>query len=414
MADNGTAAAGAPAAATRGAGTPAPELLGIPMYAGAGLDVYSGVARASGKIWAARHRSTQGPADTAVVVVHPTSNFLGHYMLGSLADRGVDAVGLCTRYIGNDSSLLMENCVLDIAAAVTYLRQEGYRRVVLIGNSGGGGLAALYQSQAESPTITATPAGDPPDLTAASLPPVDAVVFLNAHPGRSVVFTEWIDPAVADEARPLDRRADLDMFLASNGPPYSPEFLDPYRAAQVARNRRITAWVHGQLDELAQRGDGLRDLPFTVHGTVADPRFLDLALDPSDRAATTPWGPPQVATYTPVSLGHQASLRSWLSQWSIDESNGDGRVHAARISVPVLVVYGSADEVCFPSHAQSLFDAVPHGRKALYRVEGATHYYVGRQDLVEESAGRICGWAAEELGAGSPSPARPAAGGEAR
>src|ERR1700729_1575304 len=78
------------------------ELLGIPIQSSS-LDVYSGVARAAGKIWAARHRSTTGSADTAAIFVHPTSNFLGHYMLGSLASNGVDAVGLSTRYVGNDS-----------------------------------------------------------------------------------------------------------------------------------------------------------------------------------------------------------------------------------------------------------------------------------------------------------------------
>jgi alpha-beta hydrolase superfamily lysophospholipase len=368
------------------------ELLGIPMATGAGLDVYSGVARASGRIWASRHKSTQGPADTAVIVVHPASNFLGHYMLGSLANCGVDAIGLCTRYVGNDSSLLMENCVLDIGAAISHLREDGYRRIVLIGNSGGGGLAALYQSQAESPTIVATPAGDPPDLTKADLPTADALIFLMAHPGRSIVFTEWFDPAITDELHPLERDPSLDMFLTENGPPFDAAFLSRYREAQIARNRRVTSWVHEQLDILDSRVGGLRDLPFAVHGTVADPRMLDLTIDPSDREATTPWGPASVATYTPVSLGHQASLRSWLSQWSLDESNGDGRVHAARVEAPVLVMYGSADEVCYPSHAKSLFDAVPHSRKELQRVDGATHYFVGRKDLVDEAATRIAEW----------------------
>jgi pimeloyl-ACP methyl ester carboxylesterase len=370
------------------------ELLGIPMATGAGLDVYSGVARASGRIWASRHRSRTGPADTAVIVTHPSSNFLGHYMLGSLADRGVDAIGLCTRYVGNDSSLLMENCVLDIGAAMRHLRADGYKRIVLIGNSGGGGLAALYQSQAEAATITSTPAGDPPDLTRADLPPADALVFLMAHPGRSVVFTEWLDPAITDESKPLERDASLDLFAQPKGPPLDASFVERYRDAQVARNRRITEWVRQQIGMIEGRGEGVRDLPFTVHGTVADPRMVDLTLDPSDREATTPWGPPSVATYLPVSLGHHCSLRSWLSQWSLDESNGDGRVHAACVSVPVLVMYGSADELCFPSHAESLFDAVPHPHKELQRIEGATHYFKGRKDLVEEGARRIVDWIA--------------------
>jgi pimeloyl-ACP methyl ester carboxylesterase len=374
---------------------PAADLLAIAMQSGAALDVYSGVARASGKIWASRHRAGAAPGRVAGLVVHPTSNFLGHYLLAPLAACGVDAVGLCTRYVGNDAMLTMESCVLDVGSAIRHLRNEGYEKVILIGNSGGGGLAALYQSQAESATITSTPAGDPPDLTAADLPPADGVVFLMAHPGRSVVFTEWLDPAIIDERRPFERDAALDMFDPRNGPPYSPEFMAQYREGQISRNRRITRWVRDQLARLEDQGAGLRDLPFTVHGTVSDPRFLDVTLDPSDRRTVTPWGAPAVATYSPVSLGHHSSFRSWLSQWSIDDSNGDGRVHAGRIGMPVLVVYGSADELCFPGQARELLEAVPHSRKLMRRVDGATHYFEGRPDLVRQVAREIAEWSRE-------------------
>ena len=45
---------------------------------------------------------------------------------------------------------------------------------MLVGNSGGGGLAALYQAQAENPTIRDAPGGGGTDLTRPTLPPVDA------------------------------------------------------------------------------------------------------------------------------------------------------------------------------------------------------------------------------------------------
>jgi pimeloyl-ACP methyl ester carboxylesterase len=377
--------------------TTAGELLGIRIPSGAGIDVYSGVARASGRIWASRHRSTAGPASTAVVVVHPSSNFLGHYLLSPLAAHGVDSIGLCTRYIGNDTALMLENCVLDIGAAVAQLRADGYRKVVLVGNSGGGGLAALYQSQATSPTITSTPAGDPPDLTQADLPEVDGVIFLMAHPGRSTVFTDWLDPAIGREDRPFERDPGLDMFDASNGPPYSAEFLERYRGGQLERSSRITRWVREQLKTLEGHPAGIRDLPFTVHGTAADPRFLDLSIDPSDREPTTPWGPPALANYSPVTLGHQTTLRSWLSQWSIEESNGDGVHHAARLTCPVLVIYGSADEVCFPAYAQSLHSAAGQVSGTLRRIDGAKHYFTGRPDLIDQVAGEIVTWSREAL-----------------
>lgn len=377
---------------------PATELLGIPMAPaapGRPVDVYSGVARLAGKVWGSLHSAG---SRTAVAVVHPSSNFLGHYLLGPLAERGVDAIGLNTRYLGNDSTLIMENCVLDVGAAVTYLRERGYEKVVLVGNSGGGGLVALYQSQAECRTITRTPAGDPPDLTQATLPPVDALVELMAHPGRAIVYGEWLDPAIVDEQDPTRRDPELDMFEPRNGPPYSAEFLARYRAAQLARNRRITAWVRERLAELEKTPDQAQDLPFLVHGTTADPRFLDVTIDPSDREPGTLWGPPRLANLLPATLGHHTSLRSWLSQWSVDDSECDGPRHLARTSVPTLVGYGTADQVCFPAQARALYDAVPHERKRWLPVEGGTHYLQGQPEHVAQVADAVVGWL-DEVGA---------------
>jgi pimeloyl-ACP methyl ester carboxylesterase len=373
---------------------PAPELVAIRMPSSDRVEIYSGVARLAGKLWACRHRSPR-PTKTAVVIVHPSSNFLGHYLLAPLAAAGVDAIGMNTRYIANDSMLLMENCLVDIGAAVAHLRDEGYERIVLLGNSGGGGLVAMYQSQATEPTIRATPAGDPPDLTSASLPPVDALVASMAHPGRAIVYTEWLDPAIVEEADPFRRDPTLDMFDARNGPPYAPEFVERYRSAQVARSGRIREWVRDRLDQLAADELGLvTDLPFVVHGTVADLRFADLTIDPSDRQVGTFWGEAIGANLSPASLGHHTSLRSWLSQWSIADSNCDGPWHLTRTDVPVLVLYGTADQVSFPSHARALADAVPDGNGTVVALEGADHYFTSTPELIPVVAARIVDWMA--------------------
>jgi len=372
------------------------ELLAIPMPAGQRLDINSGVARLSGSIWAALWRDDRQSPTTAVLIVHPASNFLGHYALRDLASRGVAAVGLCTRYVGNDSALIMENCVLDIGAAIAHLRGLGYAEVVLVGNSGGGGLAALYQEQAEHPTITETPAGDPVDLT--GLPPADRIVMAMAHPGRATVYTEGLDPAITDETRPFDRDLALDMF--AHGPTFDAEFLDRYRAAQIARNERITGWVDDQLAGLAAHGregrhgekTGPDDLPFVVHGTAADPRFTDLAVDPSDRRPGTLWGDPWTANFQPASLGHLTSLRSWLSQWSYTRSRANAYRCLAGVAAPVLVVYGSADCAAFPSHAKGMYDAVTHDRRALVEITGADHYFQGTPELAAEMCDHIVEW----------------------
>jgi pimeloyl-ACP methyl ester carboxylesterase len=373
----------------------APELLPITMRSGGRVDVYSGVARKSGKIWASLVRPDR-PTSTVVLFIHPTSNFLGHYALPGLAERGVAAAGLTTRYIANDSALLMENCVLDVAAAVEHLRGLGFERIVLAGNSGGGGLAALYQSQAERPTITATPAGDPPDLTQADLPQVDALLAMMAHPGRASVYTEWLDPAIRNEADPFDRDPELDLFAAGRTAPLDPGWVAAYRAAQVARNDRITAWVRDQLADLAGRSGAPDDLPFVVHGTCADPRFVDLSIEPSDRAAGTLWGPPEQANLMPATLGHLTSLRSWLSQWSVRDSNCDAVEHLRHVTVPVQVVYGSADGAAFPAHAQAMYDAIGHDRRALVEIKGADHYFNNRPDLLEEALDQVHAWLVDQ------------------
>lgn len=377
------------------------DLLAIPLSESGGrIDIYSGVARLSGCIWASHVRDTAAPSDACILIVHPTSNFLGHYALHTLAEMGVAAVGLTTRYVGNDSALLVENCVLDVGAAIAHLRQIGYERVVLVGNSGGGSLAALYQSQAEKPTLTSTPSGDPPDLTVADLPPADRLVLAMAHLGRAAILTEWLDPAIVDEHDPWRRATELDMFSPDNGPPYSPDFVRRYREAQVARNRRITRWVRDQLDRLRAEADKHDDavdlpddMPFVVHGTAADPRFLDLALEPSDRAATTLWGPPARANYAPATLAHHTSLRSWLSQWSYDDCQANAVTHLPNVSVPVQVVYGTADTAVFPSHVAAMYGAITHTDKQLVAIEGADHYFRGQPELARRMCEHIVEWA---------------------
>lgn len=96
--------------------------------------------------------------------------------------------------------------------------------------------------------------------------------LLAAHISRAGTMTEWMDPAVLDENDPTKRDPELDIYDSNNPnqPPYSSEFIEKYRAAQIARNRRITQWVKDKLD--AFRNDGLytEEFAFVVHGSMAD------------------------------------------------------------------------------------------------------------------------------------------------
>jgi pimeloyl-ACP methyl ester carboxylesterase len=369
------------------------ELLPVPMQAAMGGDVYSGIARASGTLWCGRERAGTGTTDTVLVFCHPSSNFVGHYALAPTAELGIDAVGVVTRYGGNDSQVVLENCVADLGSVIRHLRDgEGYRRVVLVGNSGGGGLAAMYQAEAESPTITDAPGGGGTDLTQADLPPADELVLLNAHSGRADLLQSWLDPAIVDEADPFTRDPELDLF-ADRALPLDRGWVAVYRQAQAERMARITAWVKVQAAELAERfGEDVPDLPFHVHGTCADPRFLDTSLDASDREPGTLWGEALSANLRPVTLGSFSTLRSWLSQWSITDTNGHGPTCLQRVSVPVFVAYGTADKGCFPSMAHALFDAATHPHKELLAVPGAGHYFDGAPELVTETLSSIIKW----------------------
>lgn len=371
------------------------RLLAVPQdFTGQRIDIGSGVARMSATLWATLWEDPGNKPDTAAIFVHPTSNFMGHYALRELAERGVAAVGMSTRYVANDSALIVENCLIDISAVVRYLREDcGYERILLVGNSGGGSLAALYQSQAENPDITATPAGDLPDLTSNRLAPVDGLCLAMAHPGRARVYTDSLDPSLRNEHDPFDRDPELDMFAEQNGPPYSAEFLQRYRDAQMARNRRITAWVRKQLAKLAEDPEGPDDMPFVVHGTAADPRFLDLTLDPSDRVANTILGNPWKTNFLPARLGHFSSLRSWLSQWSIDDSRSDAVAELPNVTVPVQVVYGTADNAVFPSHAKAIYESITQAPRELVTLEGADHYFKGQPELRSEMIEAIARWA---------------------
>ena len=94
---------------------------------------------------------------------------------------------------------------------------------------------------------------------------------------RSVTLTEWIDPSIRDEARPFDRDPELNLYDKTNPnqPAYDAAFLDTYRAAQIARNRRITARVKETLAALAsgsRGGAGARFLRARYDGRPSIPR----------------------------------------------------------------------------------------------------------------------------------------------
>jgi pimeloyl-ACP methyl ester carboxylesterase len=358
-------------------------------------DVYGGP---SGLVFVEcmRIRPEQGDSKTVILFTHPIGGGSFLPLVTALAHAGRHVIYCNPRYRGNDSALILEKCLLDLGACVADLKERfGYEKVVLGGWSGGGSLALFYQDQAEHPTITDTPAGDPVDVVGAKLIPADGILLLAAHIGRSVTITEWMDPSIHDEDRPFDRDVELNIYdpACPAQPPYSAEFVERFRAAQIARNRRITARVKEQLAALKASGEPHAERPFVVYGTMCDVRWTDPTQDPSDRLPYTCYlGEPRIANDGPVGLGRFTTLRSWLSQWSWDDSRANGLVNAQRISCPVLVVNNRADLACTPSHAQRLFDAVATSDKELVQIADADHYYIERPDLLPQAVATVGGW----------------------
>jgi alpha-beta hydrolase superfamily lysophospholipase len=339
------------------------------------------------------------PSDTVLLFMHPVGGTQYLPMVPGFARAGMHVLTCNSRYPRNDSALIMEKVALDLAACVRHAREKlGYRRVVLAGWSGGGSLSLFYQSQAEHPTVRHTPAGDPPDLVAAKLPPADGVLMLAAHSSRARVLVEWTDPSILDESRPLERDPSLNLYdpAQPERPPYSAAFLERYRAAQLARNRRITAWVQSMLADL-RRGDRHdAEHCFVVHGTMAEPAWLDPSIDPNERPAGCYMGDPRMVNDAPAGLARFSSLRSWLSQFAVDLSNADGVACARHVTVPVCQIENGADDACLPHHVRDVRAALASTDKEHHRIAGAGHYYFDQPDRLEQALDVAMDWLARK------------------
>ena len=370
------------------------ELLVLDVKPGVAMESQSGIAQLWPKIYGALVRAP-GERRVAAIVMHPASNFMGHYLLEPMAAAGITMLGLNSRYVNNDSQLVMERVLQDLGAGVRYLREQGYEKVLLIGNSGGAALASYYQAQAEHFTATHTPAADPTGLSPADLPPVDGIVLTAAHPGRSRLFSEWLDPSVIDERDPYSANPALDMFNPANGPAYSAEWLGRYRAAQLERNARLEQWARAQLAYIRAMPNPVRDMAFIIYRTAADPRHLDPSLDPNDRPAGNIWGDPREVNYGANNIGRYTTLTAYLSQWA-PCTLADGPSNLIETSVPVLSIEHTADASVVPAMNALWLSRTP-GRITRHDLVGGTHYLAGQPDKVRETVEVIASWTAKAL-----------------
>jgi pimeloyl-ACP methyl ester carboxylesterase len=341
---------------------------------------------------------------TVVVTMHPNDDRQRHYMLRPAAERGFAGYGMKSRWAGEHG--IHEELLLDIAAAVRYLKKErGFERVVFTGQSGGGSLFAFYQSQAETAPpnrLQQTPAGDPPDLNKYEMMPADGIVILNANEGEGLHLTHHLDPSIIDESDPLSVDPSLDMYNPANGfsvPPessrYSPEFAKKFRAAQWARAERLTERARAYVRErnfyrslmkqtrfetlpLEQRLEIERraeHLPMMVlYRTEADLDYTDQITRPTDRE----YGSNRSRRPDVFNLGPEARTRTirpdvFLSTMSGPASRARLHENIRKVTVPTLVLVGTADRGTYVWEQEKTYESAGAKDRMIVKIEGADH-----------------------------------------
>lgn len=348
---------------------------------------------------------SRGGEKTVVCFTHPRADMSRHYAMPALLGAGYATFGQQCRGLNNDVNCIHELLLLDIAAAMRFLKDErGFEKVVLFGNSGGGSLYSFYQVQAAaSPPhrLTDTPAGDPCDLNAVTMHKADALVNVAVHPGEGMILLDIIDPSVTDEVDPLSCDPELDMYNPANGfrePPqeskYSAEFLERYRIAQQARVARLDAQARGYIAEQQQctammEEPGFSNLSYEqrtliarrasvgrymiIYRTDAGPAYCDLSLNASrsTRTVGSLSSPrPNLSNYMEGGFARYLTPRAWLSSWSALSSRAATLENVARIKEPTLVLAYTADNACFPDFHEELYQRSAADDKQLFHAAG--------------------------------------------
>jgi hypothetical protein len=354
-------------------------------------------ATSRGLLW--RKRGTR--PKVGVHVMHPRTDQSYNYNILPLVEAGYAVLGRAGRWPNNDVATIHELLVLDVAAGVRYLRAQGCEQVVLLGNSGGGPLATFYQSQARRPLgerLTDTPAGDPLDLNNFDLPPADGLVLIGTHLGEGRLMAKCLDASVVDESDPIAADPALDIYDPRNGfvtPPhsshYDSSFLDRYRAAQLARARRIDALAMSMVDRQRNAAEMSIHLPadkafhlartatagwhLVIYRTMADPAMVDLSIDPDDRCVRSYAGPrPDLENYGENGFARYLTPRAWLSTWSPFASRADTEENCRRFSDPLILIHYAGDCGMRLAETQQILAACASPAVDYYQVPMTDHY----------------------------------------
>jgi pimeloyl-ACP methyl ester carboxylesterase len=369
----------------------------------------------------------EGGEKTAIVFNHPRADFSSHYLTPFLVEAGYGVYGGQTRYLGNDVNCEHECLCADLAAQIRYLKAEGFAKVLLCGNSGGGPLSTFYMAQANTPVgerLATTAAGEPYDLNELDLPQADGFINLAGALSEGALGLANLDPSVTDEDDPLSCDPALDMFNPDNGyrkPPesssYSEEFLTRYRAAQVERCQRIDARAK---QEVARKRKyraimaepGFADLPLdeqnhitrmaaasgtlAIYRTMADPALTDLSIHPNKRSILGLMQPdPGIANWSVPGFVQMMTAEGWLSTWSGLSTRVNMHEDAKKVTQPVLSLTLSADVTILPFVGRGLYENAASADKEYVEID-TDHFAFkanGPRDAgIPEVAGAIVAW----------------------
>ncbi|MCZ6889020.1 MAG: alpha/beta hydrolase [Gammaproteobacteria bacterium] len=373
-----------------------------------------------------------------IYVMHPRGPMSRHYLAGYMPPRGLALFGHDSRYLNNDTDCLHEKLLLDIAAGMRRLRDLGFETIVGVGNSGGGSLFGYYQEQAEqSPgeRRNAAPSGDRVSLPDTEMPPFDLYVALAAHPGQGNYLQQALDPSIVDERDPESWNPELDMFNDANGyrpwpdeSTYDSDWLARYRDAQRQRSLRLDAIAREAIAGRAlartlEAGPQFSDLGsadrqrtrrrsrlakyMVIYRTLANPAYLDPAIDPSNRPIGSIFSAGRDPIDTNYGMGGLSRImtpRGWLSTWSGTSSYANLYETIRGVTVPTLILEADGDMDIYPAQQQRMFENAGATDKTLQTLANADHYLnpVGEEadqhaPPRERAADQIDAWVRERL-----------------
>jgi hypothetical protein len=361
-----------------------------------------------------------GPAPhVAFLVSHRNSNYMTHASTTQLSSRGFMVLGMTVRAVNNEALVNWPELALDIRSGVRFLRsQPGITTVILIAHSGGGPLMAFYQAVAENgPAYCQGPNKiiECSSQTLAGFVPsdrADGIVYLDAHPGTSVLTLRNLNAGVRNEDQPFKAlNPMLDPFNVKNGfnpngeSVYSAQFQAKYFRAQSDRmnalidtaldiKKQMAVGKYHPVDEDAfviYRGRaGLFNMSTNIlRGTLNPARLLKndgtivtqvvnsvRVPDPSARENDQLMGSGNSAGVKELTITAFLTANAIRSDNSLDGidwcSSNDSTICAIRqIHVPVLI--GAMGGHYFIRDSEMYFENGAMADKEFIVIEGATH-----------------------------------------